>query len=309
MQDQAFLGPESGLAVPDGEGGVDLHVATQWLHADQDQICAALGLTPAQVRLTLAGVGGAFGGREDLSMHDPRLPARAAHRAADEDGLQPRGVVLRSRAPAPRVTGVRVRGRPATADWSMRRPRSIWTEVPTPRARVRLSATPARSRLGPYVIPSIRMDCYGVYTNNPPCGAMRGFGAVQAAFAYEAMMDKLATALHMDPVELRVLNAMSEGSHAATGQLIDSAAPVAELLERVRDLPLPPVAMSRDPGRAWGRSTSAGCPAESPIPPTARASGVASATESGSRTSGSPWASTTSRRPECASRWWEPSRR
>ncbi len=69
MQDQAFLGPEAGLAIPDGQGGVDLYVATQWLHVDQRQICAALGLPPEQVRLVLAGVGGAFGGREDLSMH------------------------------------------------------------------------------------------------------------------------------------------------------------------------------------------------------------------------------------------------
>jgi len=69
MQDQAFLGPESGLAVPGEDGGVDLFVATQWLHVDQEQICGALGLPPEKVRLTLAGVGGAFGGREDLSMH------------------------------------------------------------------------------------------------------------------------------------------------------------------------------------------------------------------------------------------------
>ena len=69
MQDQAFLGPESGLAVPAEDGGVELYVATQWLHVDQKQICAALGLPPDKVRLTLAGVGGAFGGREDLSMH------------------------------------------------------------------------------------------------------------------------------------------------------------------------------------------------------------------------------------------------
>ena len=69
MQDQAFLGPESGLAVPAEDGGVDLYVATQWLHVDQQQICGALGLPPEKVRLTLAGVGGAFGGREDLSMH------------------------------------------------------------------------------------------------------------------------------------------------------------------------------------------------------------------------------------------------
>ena len=68
IQDQAFLGPESGLAVPDGEGGVDIYVATQWLHVDRDQVAPCLGLDPEQVRIHLAGVGGAFGGREDLSM-------------------------------------------------------------------------------------------------------------------------------------------------------------------------------------------------------------------------------------------------
>ena len=68
IQDQAFLGPESGLAVPDGEGGVDIHVATQWLHVDRDQVAPCLGLPPDMVRIHLGGVGGAFGGREDLSM-------------------------------------------------------------------------------------------------------------------------------------------------------------------------------------------------------------------------------------------------
>ena len=68
IQDQAFLGPESGLAVPDGEGGVDIYVATQWLHVDRDQVAPCLGLPAEQVRIHLAGVGGAFGGREDLSM-------------------------------------------------------------------------------------------------------------------------------------------------------------------------------------------------------------------------------------------------
>ncbi len=68
IQDQAFLGPESGLAIPDAEGGVDVYVATQWLHIDRDQVAPCLGLDPEQVRIHLAGVGGAFGGREDLSM-------------------------------------------------------------------------------------------------------------------------------------------------------------------------------------------------------------------------------------------------
>jgi CO/xanthine dehydrogenase Mo-binding subunit len=93
--------------------------------------------------------------------------------------------------------------------------------------------------LGPYEVPNAAMDCYGVYTNNPPCGAMRGFGAVQTAFACESQMDRCAAALGLDPVEFRCLNAMSEGSRVPTGQTIDSPAPVAELLRKVRDMPLP----------------------------------------------------------------------
>jgi CO/xanthine dehydrogenase Mo-binding subunit len=94
--------------------------------------------------------------------------------------------------------------------------------------------------VGPYVVPNVRLDAYGVYTNNPPCGAMRGFGSVQTAFGYEAQMDNLAAALGMDPVELRCLNAMEQGSEAPTGQIVDSPAPVAEMLRRLRAMPLPP---------------------------------------------------------------------
>jgi CO/xanthine dehydrogenase Mo-binding subunit len=93
---------------------------------------------------------------------------------------------------------------------------------------------------GPYVVPNVHIDAYGVYTNNPPCGAMRGFGSVQAAFGYEAQMDKLAAALGMDPVDFRCRNAMEMGSTGPTGQVIDSPAPVVEMLRRVQQMPLPP---------------------------------------------------------------------
>jgi CO/xanthine dehydrogenase Mo-binding subunit len=93
--------------------------------------------------------------------------------------------------------------------------------------------------LGPYEIPNLEVDCYGAYTNNPPCGAMRGFGSVQAAFAVEAVMDRLADAVGLDPVEIRVRNGFHEGSLAPTGQVVDSAAPVAELVQRLQAMPLP----------------------------------------------------------------------
>jgi CO/xanthine dehydrogenase Mo-binding subunit len=96
--------------------------------------------------------------------------------------------------------------------------------------------------IGPYVVPHVQIDAFGAYTNNPPCGAMRGFGSVQAAFAHEAQMDRLAGAVGLDPVELRCRNAMTQGSQAPTGQVIDSPAPVEEMLRRVAALPMPPAA-------------------------------------------------------------------
>jgi xanthine dehydrogenase D subunit len=238
MQDQAFLGPESGLAVPDGHGGVDLYVATQWLHIDQRQVCAALGLPPEQVRLTLAGVGGAFGGREDLSMHvhacllalHTGRPVKMSY-GREESFF---GHVHRHPAWLRYEHG-------ANHDGTLAYVRAeIWFD-----GGAYTSSTPAvvgnggTMGIGPYVVPSVRMDAYGVYTNNPPCGAMRGFGSVQAAFGYEAQMDRLAAALGMDPVELRCRNAMSLGAEAPTGQIVDSPAPVAEMLRLLREMPLP----------------------------------------------------------------------
>ncbi|MBA2574565.1 MAG: molybdopterin-dependent oxidoreductase, partial [Nocardioidaceae bacterium] len=238
MQDQAFLGPESGLAVPDGEGGIDLYVATQWLHVDQRQVCAALGLPPERVRLTLAGVGGAFGGREDLSMHVHGCML-ALHTGKPIKMVYNRlesffGHVHRHPAKLYYEYGAERSGKLVYAKARMYLDGGAYA-----------SSTPAvvgnagTMGLGPYVVPHITVDAYGTYSNNPPCGAMRGFGSVQTAFAYEAQLDKLANELGMDPVEVRQMNAMEEGSEVPTGQVIDSAAPVVELLERLKAMPLP----------------------------------------------------------------------
>src|SRR5215471_7729996 len=239
MQDQAFLGPESGLAVPAEDGGVELYVATQWLHVDQRQICGALGLPPDKVRLTLAGVGGAFGGREDLSMHvhacllalHTGKPVKMVYNREESffGHVHRHPAVMRFEHGASRDgTLVYVKAQ-------------IYLD-----GGAYASSTPAvvgnagTMGIGPYVVPNVQIDAYGAYTNTPPCGAMRGFGSVQAAFAYEAQMDKLAAELGMDPVDLRCRNALTQGAEAPTGQVIDSPAPVEELLRRVRAMPLPP---------------------------------------------------------------------
>jgi len=238
MQDQAFLGPESGLAVPAEDGGVDLYVSTQWLHVDQQQVCRALGLPPEKVRLTLAGVGGAFGGREDLSMHvhacllalHTGKPVKMSY-SREESFF---GHVHRHPARLHYEHGF-------TRDGGLVFVRArVWLDGGAyASSSAAVVGNAGLMGIGPYVVPNVSMDCWGAYTNNPPCGAMRGFGAVQAAFAYEAQMDRGAAALGMDPVDLRARNAMSEGSVAATGQVVDSPAVVAELLRAVRDMPLP----------------------------------------------------------------------
>ncbi|WP_409332763.1 xanthine dehydrogenase subunit D [Trujillonella humicola] len=238
MQDQAFLGPESGLAVPAEDGGVELYVATQWLHVDQRQICSALGLEPERVRLTLAGVGGAFGGREDLSMHvHACLLAMRTGRPVKMSYNREESFFGH------------VHRHPATMRYEHGATRD--GQLVYVKAEIYLdggayaSSTPAvvgnagTMGIGPYVVPNVHVDCYGAYTNNPPCGAMRGFGSVQTAFAYESQMDALAAELGMDPVELRCRNAMEQGSVTPNGQVVDSPAPVVELLRRLEAMPLP----------------------------------------------------------------------
>jgi CO/xanthine dehydrogenase Mo-binding subunit len=245
IQDQAFLGPESGLAVPDGEGGIDIYVATQWLHVDRDQVAPCLGLAPDLVRIHLAGVGGAFGGREDLSMQ--------IHGAM---------LALHTKRPVKIVYN----REESFFGHVHRHPARIWCEHRATRAgelvnvRMRIlldggayasSSTAVTSNaaafaVGPYRVANALIESTCVYTNNPPCGAMRGFGAVQTCFASEAQMDKLAAELAIDPVELRLLNALAPGDVLPTGQPIEGSLPVAEVIRQAAALPVPkPLALPR----------------------------------------------------------------
>lgn len=239
MQDQAFLGPESGLAVPAEDGGIDLYVATQWLHSDLKQIAPCLGLPEEKVRMTMAGIGGAFGGREDISMqilasvlalrtgkpvkmvynryesffgHVHRHPAKLYY----EHGATKDGKLTHMKCKIVLDGGAYMSSTPSVV------------------------GNASSLSVGPYVVDNVEIEAIGLYTNNPPCGAMRGFGAVQACFAYEAQMDKVAAKLGMDPVEFRQKNAMEQGTIMPTGQPVDSPAPVAELLRRVKARPMPP---------------------------------------------------------------------
>ena len=249
MQDQAALGPEAGLAIPAEDGGVDLIVSTQWLHVDRNQIAPVLGLPEDKVRITLAGVGGAFGSREDLhmqihacmlAMHTGR-PVKISYGRAESFlahvHRHPARIWLRTGASRDGKL-VAVRGRVMVDGGAF------------------ASSSPAvignatTFLVGPYDVPNALLEGTAVYTNNPPCGAMRGFGAPQVCFAHEANMDKLAAEIGIDPIELRLRNVVSTGSRLPTGQTITGTAPAREVVERCRTLPMPEEperAVMRDP--------------------------------------------------------------
>ncbi|WP_372451240.1 xanthine dehydrogenase family protein molybdopterin-binding subunit [Nonomuraea rhizosphaerae] len=238
MQDQAFLGPESCLAVPGEESGVDLFCSTQWLHIDQDQLAGCLGLPKEEVRLTLSGVGGAFGGREDLSVqaHACMLALRLGRPVKMSYGREESfsGHVHRHPARMRYEHGATRDGRLLYVKADILLDGGAYAST-----SAAVTGNAGCFAIGPYEVPAVEIDCRSVYTNNPPAGAMRGFGAVQVCFGHESQMDKLAAALGLDPVELRLRNTVDTGSVMATGQRVEGPAPVAELLRRVAAKPLP----------------------------------------------------------------------
>ena len=239
MQDQAPLGPEAGLAVPAEDGGVDLYIATQWLHADLEQIAPCLDLPPEKVRLHLSGVGGAFGAREDVSMqiHACMLALRTGRPVKIAYGRQESfyGHVHRHPSRIWMRHGATRDGRLLMVQARLLVDGGAYTSTS---AAVIGNATTFAA--GPYAVPNARLEGTAVFTNNPPCGAMRGFGAVQACFAYEAQMDRLARAVNMHPIEVRLKNALKTGDVLPTGQRITGAAPVRDLLSRCAALAMPP---------------------------------------------------------------------
>ena len=238
MQDQAFLGPEAGLAEPTPDGGIRLDVATQWLHIDRSQMALSLGLPEEKVHLRLAGVGGAFGGREDLSVqiHAAMLALRTGRPVKMAYGREESFLGHVHRHPA-RLHYVHA----ADADGRLRwvRARVLFDGGAYASSSRAVVLNAASTATGPYGCPAARVEAIMAYTNNPPCGAMRGFGAVQTCFAYEAQMDKLAAAVGLTPIEIRLRNAADEDDELPTGQRFGTPAPSAELLRRLADHPLP----------------------------------------------------------------------
>ena len=237
QQDQAPLGPESGLAIP-GDGEVDLWIATQALHVDLRQVSDCLALPAEKVRLRLAGVGGAFGAREDLScqVHACLLALRTGRPVKMWYGREESFVGHVHRHPAQMWYA---HGADRDGSLVFVRATIVLDGGAYASSSHAVVANAAIFGTGPYRVPHALMWCGAARTNNVPNGAMRGFGAVQSCFAHESQMDRLAQELGMDPMELRLRNAIRPGDRLITGQEVTGPAPVEELIRRMTQLPLP----------------------------------------------------------------------
>ena len=246
MQDQAFLGLEAALARPLSGRGVELIVATQWLHEDRKQIADCLGLAEDEVFLTLGGVGGAFGAREDISLqvHCCLLALAIGRPVKMQYGREESFFGHVHRHPAK----IWMRHH-ATKSGKIQRieARMVFDGGAYTSTSPAVLINGITHTQGPYACDNATVDGYAVRTNNPPCGAMRGFGVVQACFAHESQMDKLAEACGISPVEIRLLNAMKTGDPLITGQPVESVAPVARCITETDALPLPPPLSTPDP--------------------------------------------------------------
>ncbi len=218
--EHAFLEPESTLAVPQPGGGLKVYSGGQGVWDDRDQIASVLGVGHDQVTVELVSNGGAFGGKEDMAnqaqtalaawltgrpvkctlsreesllIHPKRHPIRIEHTAGcDAEG---------------RLTAVRAR--------------MVGDTGPYASVGMKVLERAAGHAAGPYHVDNIEVEALAVRTNNPVCGAFRGFGSNQAQFAMEGMMDRLAEAAGLSGWEIRARNAVGPGKVWGPGQVMD----------------------------------------------------------------------------------------
>lgn len=233
VQEHAYLQPEAGLAYLDEECRITIQAGGQWTKTDLDQISHALNVPEEKIRIIYPAIGGAFGGREDISVQI--VLALAVWK------LQRPVKIIWSRQESIIGHGKR-HAMLLKAKWGATKAGKIMAascEIIADAGAYMYTSNKVLGNstitsTGPYSIPNVHTDVYGVYTNNVPGAAFRGFGAPQALFMAEMQVDKLADKLGIDPVELRRINALRDGDTLSVGtpvpgpvsilQVIDSAA-------------------------------------------------------------------------------------
>jgi len=261
ITDHAFLEPECSIAVPLPDGRMEIYVGSQIPYQDRTQVARVMGWPEERVRVVGQLMGGGFGGKEDVmgQIHVAMLanvtqrPVKLLFDRHESLLVHPKrhGTQIRLKM------GAKKNGCLVAMETELYGDTGAYASLGE---KVMTRATTHSA--GPYDIPNVRADCYAMYTNNPPAGAFRGFGVTQSAFAVESMMDKLAEALNIDPVELRRMNSLHVGSITNTGQVLRESVGLRECLDKVdaemrRQNPDPfsPAVVSAQDGnlvRAWG---------------------------------------------------------
>lgn len=236
VQEHAYLQPEAGIAYMDDEERVTLVVAGQWAHEDQEQVAHSLDLPLEKVRVIYPAIGGAFGGREDMSI---QIVLALAVWRLHQKGVNRPIKIIWSREES-------IIGHHKRHPYTLRAKWGATKEGKVIAARVQIITdggayiyTSAKVMgnatlmcTGPYEIPNVSVDSYALYTNNIPNGAFRGFGGPQGAFAAESQMNKLAEALQMDPVEIRMKNLLREGSNLSVGTPLPKGVSLDKVVEQ-----------------------------------------------------------------------------
>ncbi len=235
-QEHAYLQPEAGLGYLDEEGRVTIQVAGQWTHEDQQQIAHALNIPAEEVRVIYPAIGGAFGGREDMSVQI--VLAMAAWRLHQRGIDRPIKIIWsreesiighHKRHPYILKTrwGASNEGKILAAEVEVIADGGAYAYTST---KVLGNATLMCT--GPYEIPNVKVDSYAVYTNNLPNGAFRGFGGPQGAFAAETQMNRLAEKLGIDRVEIRKKNVLTEGAFLSVGTPLPKGVTIGKVVEK-----------------------------------------------------------------------------
>jgi len=234
VQEHAYLQPEAGLAYIDEAGRITVACGGQWTHEDREQIAHALHMPDENIRVVYPAIGGAFGGREDMSVQIVlALAAWKLQRPVKtiwsrQESIIGHGkrhaIVLRAKWGATKDGKVIAVENEIIGDGGA----YMYTSN-------KVLGNSAITSTGPYNIPNVKTDVYGVYTNNVPGAAFRGFGAPQALFMAETQMNKLAEKLGMDPVEFRLKNALKDGDTMGVGTPSPSPVSVIQCIEAARD--------------------------------------------------------------------------
>jgi selenium-dependent xanthine dehydrogenase len=230
--DHAFMEPEAAVGLLDGEGRIVVYVGSQIPFSDRAQIAASLALPEDRIRVVQTKIGGAFGGKEDIAgqIHVALLtqitgrPVKLLYTREESMIAHPKrhACVIKLK------TGAKKDGHLTAVEASILGDSGAYASL-GPYVMTRA----ATHSLGPYQVPNAKVDCYAMYTNNPPAGAYRGFGSTQAHFAAETQMDIVAQELGISPFDIRRNNALRVGSVTVTGQELRESVGLLETIDRV----------------------------------------------------------------------------